>query len=45
MARYLYKDTWKTVKIWNCDVVCQETLTESQAAATPGTVIVSEKIS
>ena len=31
----------KTVKIW--DVVCQETLTESQAAATPGTVIVSEK--
>ena len=33
----------KTVKIWDCDVVCQETLTESQAAATPGTVIVSEK--
>ena len=30
----------KTVKIWDCDVVCQETLTESQAA---GTVIVSEK--
>ena len=33
----------KTVKIWDGDVVCQETLTESQAAATPGTVIVSEK--
>ena len=33
----------KTVKIWDCDVVCQETLAESQAAATPGTVIVSEK--
>ena len=33
----------KTVKIWDCDVVCQETLTESQEAATPGTVIVSEK--
>ena len=33
----------KTVKIWDCGVVCQETLTESQAAATPGTVIVSEK--
>ena len=33
----------KTVKIWDCDVVCQETLTVSQAAATPGTVIVSEK--
>lgn len=33
----------KTVKIWDCDVVCQETLTESQASATPGTVIVSEK--
>ena len=33
----------KTVKIWDCYVVCQETLTESQAAATPGTVIVSEK--
>lgn len=33
----------KTVKIWDCDVVCQETLTESQAATTPGTVIVSEK--
>ena len=33
----------KTVKIWDCDVVCQEALTESQAAATPGTVIVSEK--
>lgn len=33
----------KTVKIWDCDVVCQETLTESQAEATPGTVIVSEK--
>ena len=33
----------KTVKIWDCDVVRQETLTESQAAATPGTVIVSEK--
>ena len=33
----------KTVKIWDCDVVCKETLTESQAAATPGTVIVSEK--
>lgn len=33
----------KTVKIWDCDVVCQETLTESQAVATPGTVIVSEK--
>lgn len=33
----------KTVKIWDCDVVCQETLTESQTAATPGTVIVSEK--
>lgn len=33
----------KTVKIWDCDVVCQETLTESQATATPGTVIVSEK--
>lgn len=33
----------KTVKIWDCDVVCQEKLTESQAAATPGTVIVSEK--
>lgn len=33
----------KTVKIWDCDVVCQETLTESLAAATPGTVIVSEK--
>ena len=33
----------KTVKIWDCDVVFQETLTESQAAATPGTVIVSEK--
>lgn len=33
----------KTVKIWDCDVVCQETLTESQSAATPGTVIVSEK--
>ena len=33
----------KTVKIWDCDVVWQETLTESQAAATPGTVIVSEK--
>ena len=33
----------KTVKIWDCDVVCQETLKESQAAATPGTVIVSEK--
>ena len=33
----------KTVKIWDCDVVCQETLTESQAAAMPGTVIVSEK--
>lgn len=33
----------KTVKIWDCDVVCQEMLTESQAAATPGTVIVSEK--
>ena len=33
----------KTVKIWDCDVVCQETLTENQAAATPGTVIVSEK--
>ena len=32
----------KTVKIWDCDVVCQETLTESQAAM-PGTVIVSEK--
>ena len=33
----------KTVKIWDCDVVRQETLTENQAAATPGTVIVSEK--
>lgn len=33
----------KTVKIWDCDVVCKETLTESQAAAMPGTVIVSEK--
>ena len=33
----------KTVKIWDCDVVCQEKLTESQAEATPGTVIVSEK--
>ena len=33
----------KTVKIWDCDVVCQEALTESQAAAAPGTVIVSEK--
>lgn len=33
----------KTVKIWNCDVVCQEALTESQAAAEPGTVIISEK--
>lgn len=33
----------KTVKIWDCDVVCQETLTESQVAAMPGTVIVSEK--
>ena len=33
----------KTVKNWDCDVVGQETLTESQAAATPGTVIVSEK--
>lgn len=33
----------KTVKIWDCDVVCQETLTESQAVAMPGTVIVSEK--
>ena len=33
----------KTVKIWDCDVVHQETLTENQAAATPGTVIVSEK--
>lgn len=33
----------KTVKIWDCDVVCQEALTESQAAAMPGTVIVSEK--
>lgn len=33
----------KTVKIWDCDVVCQETLTESQEAAMPGTVIVSEK--
>lgn len=33
----------KTVKIWDCDVVCQETLTESQAVATPGAVIVSEK--
>ena len=33
----------KTVKIWDCDVVCQEKLTESQAAAMPGTVIVSEK--
>lgn len=33
----------KTVKIWDCDVVRQETLTENQAAAKPGTVIVSEK--
>lgn len=33
----------KTVKIWDCDVVCQETLTESQAASEPGTVIISEK--
>ena len=33
----------KTVKIWDCDVVCQEALTESQAAAEPGTVIISEK--
>ena len=33
----------KKVKIWDCDVVRQETLTENQAAATPGTVIVSEK--
>lgn len=33
----------KTVKIWDCDVVRQETLTENQAAAAPGTVIVSEK--
>ena len=33
----------KTVKIWDCDVVCQETLTENQAAVKPGTVIVSEK--
>lgn len=33
----------KTVKIWDCDVVRRETLTENQAAATPGTVIVSEK--
>ena len=33
----------KTVKIWDCDVVRKETLTENQAAATPGTVIVSEK--
>ena len=33
----------KTVKIWDCDVIRQETLTENQAAATPGTVIVSEK--
>lgn len=33
----------KTVKIWDCDVVCQEALAESQAAATPGTVIISEK--
>lgn len=33
----------KTVKIWDCDVVCQEALTESQAAAETGTVIVSEK--
>lgn len=33
----------KTVKIWDCDVVRQETLTENQEAATPGTVIVSEK--
>ena len=31
------------VKIWDCDVVCQEALTESQAAAEPGTVIISEK--
>ena len=33
----------KTVKIWDCDVVRQETLTENQAAAKPGTVIVREK--
>lgn len=33
----------KTVKIWDCDVVRQETFTENQAAAKPGTVIVSEK--
>lgn len=33
----------KTVKIWDCDVVRQEMLTENQAAAKPGTVIVSEK--
>ena len=33
----------KTVKIWDCDVVRQETLTENQAAAKAGTVIVSEK--
>lgn len=33
----------KTVKIWDCDVARQETLTENQAAAKPGTVIVSEK--
>ena len=33
----------KTVKIWDCDVVRQETLTENQVAAKPGTVIVSEK--
>ena len=37
------KKQWKTGKIWSCDVVCQEALTESQAAAEPGTVIVSEK--
>ena len=33
----------KTVKIWDCDVVRQETLTENQAVAKAGTVIVSEK--
>ena len=33
----------KTVKIWDCDVVAQDQLSEDMAQAKPGTVLVSDK--
>lgn len=33
----------KTVKIWDCDVVAQDQLSEEMAQAKPGTVLVSDK--